>query len=77
MSYEYPSGEYSPEENDAPPVAPAPSLVVPGQWSWTSEKLLWAAGIVVALGFGAWFLISFSGARARVLAEMAGDNDDE
>lgn len=75
MSYEYP--DYSSEDSEVPPVAPAPSLVAPAQWSWSSEKLLWAAGAVVVIGFIAWFLISFTGARARVLAELAGDGNDD
>lgn len=52
-----------------------PALPMPRQWSWNTEKLLWVAGGVTAVGFIAWFLMAYTSAKARAIAEAVTDND--
>jgi len=75
MPHEY--AEYEqPQQEEELVIAPAP-VVVPQQWSWNTDKLLWAAGAALALGFGVWFLMAFTGAKARAIAEAVTGNDGD
>jgi hypothetical protein len=65
MNEEYEEDFY--EEQDQIPVASPPPTV--GQWSWSTDKLLKVAAVVAVTGFGVWFLMAFTGARARAIAE--------
>jgi hypothetical protein len=64
--------EYEPVQEPAVE-APAPVEGMPRQWSWSSTTLTYAALAVLAAGFGIWFLMSYTGARARAIA---GGSDD-
>jgi uncharacterized membrane protein len=74
MPEEYEEYENQPAE-EVGDVAPAP-FTPPTQWSWSPRMLLWVAGAVLALGFGTYFLMSYSGARARAIAALQGGSDD-
>jgi len=59
------------EDNDVQPVVAPPPQSISAQWSWSTEKLLWVAGGVVGVSFVVWFLMAFTGAKARAIAEAA------
>jgi hypothetical protein len=67
--------EYDDEmvEESIPPIAPSPSMA--RQWSWNSETLLWVAGGIVAVSFTVWFLMSYTSAKARAIAERMATGD--
>jgi hypothetical protein len=67
--------EYQEYVQEQPVEVVAPAPMMPRQWSWSTDKLLWAAGIALVLGFGIYFVMSFTGARARFLAEAVTSND--
>lgn len=71
MNDEY--GYVEEEINEEPTIAPPVS--VPRQWSWNTETLLWSALGVVGVSFIVWFLMAFTGARARAIAEELSNGD--
>lgn len=75
MNEEYDEYESLVEEPEQPNVTLP--IRMPTQWSWTTDKLLWVAGGVVVLGFTVWFLTTYTSAKARAIAAMAGDGDDD
>jgi hypothetical protein len=66
--------DYEELVEEVAPVAPAP--VIPRQWSWNTETLLWVAGGVAALGFIVWFLMSYTSAKALAMAKEMANSDN-
>jgi len=64
------------EEDERPPEVTSFVDAIPGvqAWSWTPNMLLIAALSVLGLGFGVWFLMEYSRARATAIAEAVKNN---
>jgi hypothetical protein len=69
MGDEYGTEEEYDEPVEQPVQAPPPFMS--RQWSWNTNTLLWSALGVLGAGFIIWFLMSYSGARARAIMEAA------
>lgn len=59
--------EETPEVIEGNPIAPAPYM---GKVMNSPNFLMWTALVLLGIGFGAWFLITFTRARAAALAKV-------
>jgi len=67
--------EYELMDEDEEPVIALPP-VLPRQWSWNTQTLLYVAGGVTAVGFIAWFLMTYTSAKSKAIAAATGGDDE-